>query len=73
MAAGEEDYDGISYADLVFAGIGWSLVDGEEHRVRRDGSRRAEGHTSWPPGAQWWGATAWKAKSAEIRSYEEGR
>lgn len=49
MAAGEEDYDGISYADLVFAGVGWSLVDGEEHRVRRDGSRRAEGHTSWRP------------------------
>ena len=26
-----------------------------------------------PPKSQWWGATAWEAKSSEIKQYEEGR
>ncbi len=26
-----------------------------------------------PPGAEWWGATAWTAKPSEVRSYEEGQ
>lgn len=25
-----------------------------------------------PPRGRWWGATAWKAKSSEVREYEEG-
>jgi hypothetical protein len=26
-----------------------------------------------PPHTQWWGATAWEAKPAEVKLYEEGR
>ena len=26
-----------------------------------------------PPQTQWWGATAWAAKPAEVKVYEEGQ
>jgi len=120
MPAGEDDYDGVAYADLVFEYIDWSEVGEhdparraerkgtseqnvltewateacqDEHRwVRSAGSGsgltvKVTGHSSMagfpvtvivapkdhPPRTRWWGATAWAAKPAEIKLYEEGR
>jgi len=38
MPAGEQDYDGVEYADMVFADVDWSEVD--EHDPARRSTRK---------------------------------
>jgi hypothetical protein len=120
MPAGEDDYDGVAYADLVFERIDWSEIGEHDpgRRSERKGNTEPDVQTEWateacqddrrwvrsagslsgetvkvtghsqmagfvvtvivapkdhPPQAEWWGATAWAAKSSEIKQYEEGR
>jgi hypothetical protein len=119
VLAGEDDYEGVPYADLVFEDVDWSEVgehdparraerkstternvltewateacQDERRWVRTAGSKsgltvKVTGYSAMagfvvtvvvapkdhPPGAGWWGATAWAAKPAEIKEYEEG-
>lgn len=118
MPAGEREYEGVEYGDLVFGDIDWSEVG--EHdpatRAQRKGTHEQNVPTEWatescqdsrrwvrgarsksgltvkvtgwsgsagfvvttivapkdhPPTDRWWGATAWKAKAAEVLEYEE--
>lgn len=119
MPAGIDDYDGVPYADLLFAEIDWAEVGDHDpgRRSQRKGSSETDVHVEWateacqdprrwvrasgsrsgltvkvtgwspsagflvtvvlapkeqPPEERWWGATAWKAKTSEIRAYREG-
>lgn len=118
VPAGEQDYDGVEYADMVFVEVDWS--ESIEHdpgrRSERKGSTEHDVPAEWateacqdpgrwvrgagsrsgmtikvtgasagagfvvtvvvapkdfPPAGRWWGATAWKANSTEVRKYEE--
>lgn len=118
MPAGEQDYDGVEYAVMVFAEIDWSEIDDHDpaRRADRKGTTEHDVETEWatqacqdamrwvraagsrsgmtvkvtgwsegagfvvtvvvvpkdlPPAGRWWGATAWKANSTEVRRYEE--
>ncbi len=118
MPAGEDEYDGVAYADLVFEDLDWSEVGEHDPARRSERKGRAERNvaTEWateacqdprrwvrsagsasrltvrvtghspsagfivtvivapkdhPPQGRWWGATAWAAKPAEARAYEE--
>lgn len=120
MPAGENDYDGVFYADLVFEDLDWSEIADHDpaKRSERKGTSDQNVLTEWateacqddrrwvrsagsrsgmtvkvtgyspaagfvvtaivapkdiPPGTQWWGASAWKAKAEEIKQYKEGR
>jgi hypothetical protein len=120
VPAGERDYEGVPYADLVFEDVDWSEVGEHDpaHRAERKGGNERNVETEWateacqderrwarsagsesgltvkvtghslmagfvvtvivapkdhPPGSRWWGATAWAAKTSEIKEYEEGR
>jgi hypothetical protein len=119
VPAGDEDYDGVPYAGLVFREIDWDEVGDHDpaRRAERKGTAEQNVHTEWateacqdprrwvrsaesssgktvkvtgwsssavflvtvivapkdhPPKERWWGATAWKAKSVEIKRYREG-
>jgi hypothetical protein len=118
VPAGEQDYDGVQYADLVLAEIDWSEIGDHDpaRRGERKGTTEHGVETEWateacqdparlarsagsrsgmtakvtgrsasagfivtvivapkdfPPAERWWGATAWKANSTEVREYEE--
>lgn len=49
MPAGEHDYDGVPYADLVFEDIDWSEVGAHDpaRRAERKGSTEANVETEW--------------------------
>ena len=117
VPAGEEDYEGVRYEDMVFADVDWSEV--AEHdparRAERKGTDEVNVQTEWateacqdrerwvrsagrrsgltvkvtgfsamagfvvtvilapkdhPPNARWWGASAWAAKTSEVKEYE---
>lgn len=51
MRAGENHYDGVDYANLVFESIDWSEVVGSEHdparRSERKGPTEVDVHVEW--------------------------
>ncbi len=52
MPAGERDYDGVEYADMVFGEVDWSEVEGGAHDPARRRERLGQPnevnvHTTW--------------------------
>jgi len=49
MPAGESDYEGVAYGDLVFEDVDWSEVGDHDpaRRSRRKGSAETDVHTEW--------------------------
>ena len=120
MPAGDDDYEGVRYEDLVFEELDWSEIGEHDpgRRAERKGTAEANVLTEWateacqdpdrwvrsagsnsgvtvkvtgfsemagfvitvivapkhqPPRTRWWGASAWAAKTSEVKQYEEGR
>ncbi|MCS7479060.1 hypothetical protein ACFFQW_26035 [Umezawaea endophytica] len=50
MPAGEDDYEGVVYADLVFGDVDWSQVgdhDPARRSERKDSAKERNVHTEW--------------------------